>query len=81
MEMVETVEISQWNCKVICCHVGCLHIQHDISAENLDSCLSSEMTGDPGCVSIHQDIQLEQRHNVLQHDNWQSHTWQQAALW
>ena len=38
------------------------------------------VAGYPRCVSVHQDIQLEQWHNVFQHDDWQFDTWQQAAL-
>jgi len=36
--------------------------------------------GHPCCVSVHQDIQLEQWNNVFQHDDRQSDPWQQAAL-
>jgi len=42
--------------------------------------LSVCVAGHPGIVSVHKDIQLEQRYNVLQHDDWQSDPWQQAAL-
>jgi len=38
------------------------------------------VVGCAGCISIYKDIQLEQWYNIFQHDNWQSDTWQQAAV-
>jgi len=38
------------------------------------------VAGHPCCVSVHQDIQLEQWNDVFQYDDWQSDPWQQIAL-